>query len=407
MVPQVIAYLDCHSGISGDMFLGAMLDAGLVLEELRQALAALPLNAYQLTCEPFSDKGIRGSRFDVQMLTEAEQPTRHLADIQAILQTGTLPPQVRDLALAIFQRLAEAEAHVHGSSIEEVHFHEVGAVDAIVDIVGAAWAVNALKIEQIYASALPLSSGHVQTAHGLLPVPAPATLEILRRVSAPWQPSPAQGEMVTPTGAAILATLANFEMPAMTIERVGYGFGRKQFPWPNCLRVCLGHPLAVATAEQPLPDTDWVSLISCNIDNMTGEMLGDLLERLLTAGALDVSYQALQMKKNRPAVLLTLICQITDTERLAQHVLSETSTLGVRIQQVQRRKAQRSQESIITPFGPLLVKVKRLGTRVLSAAPEYEECRRLASAHNLPLEEVYEVARQVIARTIIPKEKHL
>lgn len=401
---QVIAYLDCHSGISGDMFLGALLNAGLAFEDLRLALAALPFGDYQLSCESFMDKGIRGSRFDVQ-LTSAQQPTRHLADIQAILHASTLSPRVRDLALAIFQRLAEAEACVHGTGVEEVHFHEVGAVDAIVDIVGAAWAVEALGIAHIYASALPLSSGHVKTAHGPLPVPAPATLEILRRVSAPWQPSSAVGEMVTPTGAALLATLARFETPAMTIERVGYGFGRKQFPWPNCLRACLGRPLAVSSSEEELPETDWVSMLACNIDNMTGELLGDVLERLLVAGALDVSYQPLQMKKNRPAVLLTLICQVEDTERLAQFVLTETSTLGVRVQQVQRRKAQRSQEQIITPFGPLLVKVKRLGTRVLSAAPEYEECRRVARAQHVSLEEVYEVARQVIARTIISTEQ--
>lgn len=399
---QLIAYLDCHSGVSGDMFLGALLDAGLAFEDLVQALAVLPIDDYQLTHESFTDKGIRGSRFGVQV--SAEQPTRHLADIQAILHAGALPPRVCDLALAIFQRLAEAEASVHGTSIEKVHFHEVGAVDAIVDIVGAAWAVERLGIAQIYASPLPLSSGHVQTAHGLLPVPAPATLEILRRVSAPWQPTTAQGEMVTPTGAAILATLARFEMPAITIERVGYGFGRKQFPWPNCLRACLGRPLAVAASQETLPETDWVSLLSCNIDNMSGELLGDLLERLLAAGALDVSYQPLQMKKNRPAVLLTLICQVEEAERLAQLVLAESSTLGVRVQQIQRRKAQRYQEQIITPFGPLLVKVKRLGTRVLSAAPEYEECRRIADAQHVPLEEVYEVARQVIARAIIDPE---
>lgn len=406
-MPQVIAYLDCHSGISGDMFLGAMLDAGLEWETLRHMLTTLPISAYHLTCEPYADKGIRGSRFDVQLLAEPKQPTRHLADIVAILHAATLPPRVREMALAMFQCLAEAEAHVHGSSIEEVHFHEVGAVDSIIDIVGAAWAIDTLGITQLYASALPLSSGHVQTAHGLLPVPAPATLEILRRVAAPWQPSPAQGEMVTPTGAAILATLARFEQPALAIERVGYGFGRKHFPWPNCLRVCLGRALTTETSEQTLPETDWVSLLSCNIDNMTGEALGDLLERLLSVGALDVSYQPLQMKKNRPAVLLTAICQSADTERLAEFILSETSTLGVRLQHVQRRKASRHQEQISTPFGPLLVKVKRLGTRVLSAAPEYEECRRLARTHDVPLEEIYEVAQQIIVRAIIKKEEHV
>lgn len=400
---QRIAYLDCHSGISGDMFLGAMLDAGLDFASLQQALAALPLDDYQLAREDFTDKGIRGTRFHVSLT--AEQPVRHLADIQTILQTSELPAKVRERALAVFQCLAEAEATVHGTSIAEVHFHEVGAVDAIVDIVGAAWAIEQLEIAQIYASPLPLSSGHVRTAHGLLPVPAPATLEILRRVSAPWKPLAVEGEMVTPTGAALLATLARFETPAMTIEQIGYGFGQKQFPWPNCLRVSLGHPLSVSPDEDELPETDWVSVLECNIDNMTGELLGDLMERALSVGALDISYLPLQMKKNRPAVMITLICRIEDTERLTRFFLAETSTLGVRIQQVQRRKAQRSQEQIDTPLGPLLIKVKRMGTRIISAAPEYEECRRIASTQNIPIEEVYELARQVIARRIISTEQ--
>jgi uncharacterized protein (TIGR00299 family) protein len=381
------------------MFLGAMLDAGLEFPALQQALTALPLTDYQLTCQPFSDKGIRGSRFDVQLT--AEQPTRHLADIQTILRTSTLPPRVLERALAVFQCLAEAEATVHGTSVDEVHFHEVGAIDAIVDIVGACLALEMLDITAVYASALPLSSGHVRTAHGLLPVPAPATLEILRCVSAPWKPAQAEGEMVTPTGAAILATLASFATPALAIERVGYGFGQKQFPWPNCLRVCLGQATDESTKTGETPESDWVGVLACNIDNMTGEHLGDLLERLLQAGALDASYQPLQMKKNRPGVLLTVICTLEQTETLAQFILAETSTLGVRIQQMQRRKAQRSQEQIITPLGPLLVKVKRLGSRVISASPEYEECRRLARAQQVPLEEVYDLARQVIARTIL------
>jgi pyridinium-3,5-bisthiocarboxylic acid mononucleotide nickel chelatase len=396
---QLIAYLDCHSGVSGDMFLGAMFDAGVAFADLQSVLAGLPLSNYQLTCEPFTDKGILGTRFHVQ-LTSEEQPTRHLKDIQAILQASALAPRVRERSLAVFQCLAEAEASVHGTSIDEVHFHEVGAIDAIVDIVGAVWAVETLDIAQIYASPLPLSRGQVKTAHGLLPVPAPATLEILRRVSAPWQPSDAEGELVTPTGAALLATLARFEMPALTIERVGYGFGQKRFPWPNCLRVCLGHPLHVPLSEEELPETDWVSVLSCNIDNMTGELLGDLMERLLTAGALDVSYVPLQMKKNRPGIMVTLICKVEDTERLAQFFLAETSTLGVRVQQVQRRKAQRTQEQIVTPLGPMLVKVKRLGTRVISATPEYEECRRLARLHHISLEAVYEFAYQVITTII-------
>ncbi|MFL5588400.1 MAG: nickel pincer cofactor biosynthesis protein LarC [Ktedonobacteraceae bacterium] len=398
---QKIAYLDCYSGISGDMFLGAMLDAGLSLDTLEASLAALPIAGYQLISEPFHDKGMRGLRFDVVM-TEQEQPARHLSDIVALLKTSLLPPRVRETALAIFQCLAEAEATVHASTLEEVHFHEVGAVDAIVDVTGAAIAIETLGISQLYASPLPLTGGHVKTAHGLLPVPAPATLEILRRVAAPWIPCAAEGELVTPTGAAILATLARFETPAIAIDRVGYGFGRKSFPWPNCLRLCLGHTRSLPGMDSAKgADTDWVTVIESNIDNMTGELLGGLMDRLLAAGALDVSYIPMQMKKNRPAVMITVICPVEEGDALAQVLLRETSTLGVRIQQVQRLKAQRTQERIETPLGPMMVKVKRLGARVISASPEYEDCQRIAVERNMPLEEVYEVARQAIASIII------
>ena len=369
---------------------------------LRQALVSLPIRGYELKLERFQDKGICGARFEV-MLAEQEQPTRHFTDIVSLLQAATLLPRVRERAISMFRCIAEAEAVVHGSTLEEVHFHEVGAIDAIVDIVGAALAVETLGIETLYASALPLSSGHVKTAHGLLPVPAPATLEIARRVSAPWRPCPVEGEMVTPTGAAILATLARFETPAIRIERVGYGFGRKSFPWPNCLRLCLGRlPGSSMEADaQATMDTDWVTVIESNIDTMTGEALGGLMERLLAAGALDVAYTPLYMKKNRPAVMLTLICRVEDGDALAQLLLSEATTLGVRMQHMQRRKAQRIQQFIETPFGIMQVKVKLLGGRVISAAPEYEECRRIASERSLPLEEVYEVARQAIQRAII------
>jgi len=396
---QKIAYLDCHSGISGNMFLGAMLDAGMAYDTLQHALSALPLAGYALRLEPFSDKGIRGTYADV-VLSEEEQPVRHLADIVAIINIAQLSPFVRETALAMFQCLAEAEAIVHGTSVEEVHFHEVGAVDAIVDIVGAAIALETMGISQLYASPLPLSSGHVQTTHGLLPVPAPATLEILRRVNAPWRPCNVEGEMVTPTGAAILATLARFETPAIAIERVGYGFGRKQFPWPNCLRLCIGQSYG-PTIVSDEADTDWVTVIESNIDNMSGELLGGLMERLLTAGALDVSYTPMQMKKNRPAVMLSIICSPEAADVLAMLLLSETATLGVRIQQMQRLKAQRSFQHIDTPFGPMMIKIKHLGNRIVSAAPEYEECQRIANERGIPLSEVYDVAQHALKNGII------
>src|SRR5229473_1448313 len=325
---KTIAYLDCQSGISGDMFLGSMLDAGLSLDMLREALAGLPITGYQLTLEPSHDRGIRGSRFNV-LVEELAQPARDLADIVALLDASTLSPRVRQTARSIFQCLAEAEATVHGSSIAEVHFHEVGAIDALVDIVGAAIAV---------------------------------------------------------------------ETPTITIERVGYGFGQKKLPWPNCLRLCLGQT-AVGGDEEP--DVDWVTVIESNIDNMSGELLGGLMERLLAAGALDVSYTPLQMKKNRPATLVTIICPPEQAEALALFLLRESSTLGVRIQQMQRLKAQRTQEPVETPLGTMLVKVKRLGTRIISATPEYEECRRVALQRNMPLEEVYVVAQHAIESTII------
>lgn len=395
---QLVAYLDCSSGISGDMFLGAMLDAGFALDTLRQALSTMPIIGYELTLQPFHDKGIHGSRFSVQLAGQ-DQPTRHLSDIAALIEASALSERVKERVMAVFRCLAEAEAVVHGTTPEAIHFHEVGAVDAIIDITGAVLALETLGIEALYASSLPLSSGHVKTAHGLLPVPAPATLEILRRVAAPWRACSAEGEMVTPTGAAILATLARFETPALRIEKVGYGFGQKNFPWPNCLRACLG--TALAGQDAALPDADHVTVIETNIDSMTGELLGGLMERLFTAGALDVSYTPITMKKNCPAVQLTVICSVEEGEAMAALILAESSTLGVRVQQVQRRKASREHRRVDTPFGSIAVKVKLLEGRVISAAPEFEDCRRIALERDLTLEMVYEVARQAIYRTII------
>jgi uncharacterized protein (TIGR00299 family) protein len=387
-----IAYLDCFSGISGDMFLAALLDAGLSSDLLSDAIVTLPFEGYELSTATYEDKGIRGMQLEVT-LNDQHQPTRHLSDITKMIRSSRLSDHVKDIALAIFQTLAEAEATVHGTTIQKVHFHEVGAVDSLIDIVGAAIGIDALGIDQLYASPLPMTTGTVNTVHGVLPVPAPATLEILRRVSAPWKPSPAEGELVTPTGAAILATLARFEMPPIAIERVGYGFGKKRLPWPNCLRLCLGQPLAIDGFVTEQADTDWVTVIESHIDNMEGEQLGDLMDRLLDSGALDVGYAPMQMKKNRPATHITIICHPEDGDRLAMQLLGETATLGVRIQHTQRLKAQRSQERIETPFGPLLVKVKRLGSRIISASPEYEECRRIAEEQSIPLAEVYNVVR--------------
>jgi pyridinium-3,5-bisthiocarboxylic acid mononucleotide nickel chelatase len=236
---QKIAYLDCHSGVSGDMLLGAFLDVGLSLATLKQGLSMLPVEGYELKLKPFGDHGITGSRFEV-LLAEQEQPARSFTAIAALLESSSLPNTVIDRATAIFRTLGEAEAVIHGVALDEIHFHEVGAVDAIVDIVGTVIALDTLGITQLYASPLPLTHGHLRMAHGLMPIPAPATLEILSQVKAPWLPCPLEEELVTPTGAAILATLAHFKTPAIAIEQVGYGFGKKRIIWPNCLRVCIG-----------------------------------------------------------------------------------------------------------------------------------------------------------------------
>lgn len=230
------------------MLLGAFLDAGLSLDTLKQALVGLPIEGYELKVSPFEDYGITGSRFEV-LLAEQEQPARSFTTIAALLQSSSLPKPVIDRAMAIFHALGEAEAVIHGVPLDEIHFHEVGAVDAIVDIVGTVIALEALGITRLYASPLPFTRGHLHMAHGFMPIPAPATLAILSKVKAPWLPCPLEGELVTPTGAAILATLARFKTPAIAIERVGYGFGKKHIIWPNCLRACIGEAYGYARSD--------------------------------------------------------------------------------------------------------------------------------------------------------------
>jgi uncharacterized protein (TIGR00299 family) protein len=382
-----LAYLDCFSGVSGDMLLGALLDAGLPLAELRAGLAALPLTGFELAAEPITDHGIHGTRAVVRLDDAAPHEHRRIADIEALLASSALPPRVRERALAIFRRLAAAEARIHGTTPEEVTFHEVGAVDAIVDITGAALGLELLRVEELYCSELPLTSGRVHSAHGPLPVPAPATLELLRETGARWRSVPAEGELVTPTGAAIIATLARFEQPSLAVRAIGYGFGQRTLPWANCLRLLLGE--APSTADETAGfERDEVIVLESNIDNMSGEALGWMMERLLAAGALDVAYAPLQMKKNRPGALLTVLARPDEARRLAALILTDSGTLGVRMHVGERLKAERREEEIDTPLGSVRVKLKLIAGRVVSATPEYEDCRALAERHGLPLEAV-------------------
>ena len=397
----MIAYLDCFSGISGDMLLGALLDAGLAPDALRAGLATLPLHGYTLDTERITDHGITGTRALARLDASVEHAHRRLADVEALIAAAALPARAAARARAIFTRLAAAEAAIHGTTPDEVTFHEVGAVDSIVDIVGAALGFELLGVDELYCSELPLTSGRVKAAHGDLPVPGPATLELLKGTAATWRAVPTSGELVTPTGAAIVATLARFERPTIQVSAIGYGFGAKRLPWANCLRLVLGDaPTKPPVVGSPIgglnpaaPDSadldrDTIVVLETNIDNMTGEALGWLMDRLLTAGALDVSYAPLHMKKNRPGTLLTVLAGPNDAERLASIILRESATLGVRMQRAERRKAGRREETIETPLGPVRVKLKLLGERIVAASPEYEDCRALAARVGLPLETV-------------------
>ncbi|HEX6799455.1 MAG TPA: nickel pincer cofactor biosynthesis protein LarC [Ktedonobacterales bacterium] len=408
----MILYLDCFSGISGDMLLGALVDAGLDADTLREGLASLDLSGWSLDARRVTDHGISGTRVTVAVAGEGDRGTevpaqsagakarstlaqhehRTYRDVVALIERSRLSESVREQTLAAFGRLAEAEAQIHGTMPDEVTFHEVGAVDSIVDITGAYIAFEALGVTQLYCSPLPLTSGRVKSAHGVLPVPAPAVLALLAGTGVEWVPveaargagAEARGELVTPTG-ALFAAEAAFAQPSMTVARVGYGFGTRALPWANCLRVLLGEAPGVAVAGF---ERDEVTVIEANIDDMTGEALGWLLRRLLEAGALDVSYAPIQMKKDRPAVRLTIIAAMEQADALAALALRESTTLGVRMSRMPRLKAHREVETIETPLGPCAVKVKREGERVLAVSPEYDDCAALAAHASLPLDVV-------------------
>lgn len=377
----MIAYVDCFSGVSGDMLLAGLLDAGLDPDRLRQELRRVPLGGYTLEVQRVSQHGLTGTSVRV-VVAEPASPERHLADILALVEQSALAEPVKERVQRVFRLLAEAEATVHGTTPERVHFHEVGAVDSLVDIIGVCLGLDLLGVRAVYASPLPAGGGQVQTAHGLLPVPAPAVLEICRRVGAPLLPSAARTELVTPTGAALLGALATFAQPALRLRAVGYGFGQKTLPWPNCLRLWLGEPL------DPGLDCERLAVLETNIDDATPEMLGAAMERLLAEGALDVFFTPIQMKKNRPATKVSVIAPPPLAAHLASVLIAQTTTLGVRVFTAERYRAQRWTATVETPWGPVRVKVRDLfGQR--QASPEYEDCLRLARAHDRPLAEVY------------------
>jgi pyridinium-3,5-bisthiocarboxylic acid mononucleotide nickel chelatase len=388
-----ILYFDCYSGISGDMTLGALLDLGLKLEDLQEMLKGLKIGGYRLEAEKVKRGGIAGTRAIVH-LDVAPPVERHLSTILDLINESDLPGPVKIKSSAIFQRLAEAEAAVHGITVEKVHFHEVGAVDAIVDIVGVAAALFLLKVEHVVCSPLPAGRGAVQTAHGLLPLPAPATLELLARRKVPVRGCDHAFELVTPTGAAIVTALADSfgPMPAFNLESIGYGAGSHDPGYPNYLRILLGHNQApLNTFEEE------VAVLETNIDDLNPEIFGYLMEKAFEAGALDIFYTPIQMKKNRPAVQLTILSPPEKLKALQDLVFFETSTLGFRLTSARKIMRLREIKTVETKWGSIRIKCSPgTGDEIAGHfAPEYDDCCKIARLSGLPLKEVYRLAEKL------------
>jgi uncharacterized protein (TIGR00299 family) protein len=390
-----IAYFDCPMGLSGDMILGALLDAGLEGPRLAEALEGLHLPGYALRWENVMKGPIGATQVTVDVSDTATE--RRLADVEALLDAAAVPEDIRIAAKTVFRRLAEVESRLHGTTPKEVHFHELGAIDTLVDVVGALWGLQLLGIEDVYSSPLPATQGWIQTQHGTLPLPAPATLELLRDV--PLVPAPVMGELVTPTGAALILHLAQVfgPPPAMTLRAVGYGAGRKDFPSmdggaagpPNVLRLWIGETARQAELEPLL-------LLETNIDDMNPQLYEHVTGQLFDAGALDVTLSPVQMKKNRPGTLLSVLCRPDKADRLSSIIFRETTTLGIRRVQVARQALPRRFEQVQTRFGTVQVKVATLPDGTERLTPEYEDCRRLAQDAGVPVMLVMEEARHAL-----------
>ncbi len=385
-----ILYFDCPTGISGDMCLGALIDLGVDFDMILSELKKLTVDEIDITVRKEVRHSITGTSFRVN-LKEAHHH-RTFRDIARIIDDSPLSPGVKELSVAIFREIAEAEGKVHGIPAGEVHFHEVGAMDSIIDIVGAAVAVKSLGVDSIISSAIPLGSGWADTMHGRIPIPAPATIEILK--GAPVVSSDIPFELTTPTGAAIIKTLAGGfgPLPDMTIERVGYGAGKKDFKErANLLRVVVGEGLSAGAGRG-----EGLFIIETNIDDMSPQLSGYLMDRLLDAGALDVFFTPAQMKKNRPGLLLTVLAEGKDRDRLIGLIFSESTSIGVRSYPVERACLERRTLEAETVYGKIRVKASYRDGRMMNAQPEYEDCRAAAVGHAVPLKQVIDAAKAAL-----------
>ncbi len=386
------AYFDCFSGISGDMTLGALVDAGADINLLRAELQKLSVPGYEITSEKVTRSGIAATKVRVN-IHHITHEHRHLSDILGIISSSALSAPVKQKSELIFTRLAEAEAKVHGTAVADIHFHEVGAVDSIVDIVGSVIGLELLGISQIIISAVNVGSGTVKTAHGILPIPAPATAEMLRGI--PFYESSTKFELATPTGAAIISTLGTpvGRMPTMNIERIAYGAGDQDFPGtPNVLRLMIGEP--AASWEE-----DLTVVIETNIDDMNPQIFDYVAEKLMRQGAQDVYFTPITMKKGRPAVLLTVLTDKEKVDGMLTILFRETTSIGVRLQDVHRKKLLREITEVDTPYGRIRLKVSKRGNEIFSVTPEYEDCKKIAENRQLPLKQIMEEAKKVYYTT--------
>jgi pyridinium-3,5-bisthiocarboxylic acid mononucleotide nickel chelatase len=379
-----ILYLEPVGGIAGDMFLASALDLGVSLAELEKPLRTLDLTGWRLEVKKAERHSLTGTHLDVVVEPSGAHSHRAFTDIRALIEASGLSASAKQRAVAVFRTLGEAEAKIHGTTLEEIHFHEVGAVDSIIDICGAAIVLELLGDPTVFAAPPPLGSGTVRAAHGNLPIPAPATLEILRDLPVKFE---GVGELTTPTGAALLKTFCQLgPPPPMTLERVGYGVGTKDFPdRPNVLRAVLGAPALQAPAQSSF-------VVEANLDDCSPQLLGMLVESALEIGALDAYVVPATMKKSRPGHLLGVLVAADKREQVVQLLLSESTTIGVRFHEVDRVVLQRQMREVQTPYGKVHVKIASRDGRVMNVGPEYEDCRALAREAGVPVKEVWAAA---------------
>ena len=384
------AYIDCIAGASGDMLLGALVDAGLEPGRLEQFLRGVPARDFHLHCAKVSKNGFGATKVDVHVHDDA--PERHLAELLDLVAASQIPDSVKDRAARVFRRICECEAAIHGKSVDEVHLHEVGGVDAIVDVIGVLGGFELLGIEQVIVSPLPMGRGFIHGAHGMIPLPAPAAIALLHGV--PLTGSPIEAELVTPTGAALLTELAHSwgPIPHLTLEHIGYGAGTRDLPIPNLLRILIGqstHPTPWSSQE--------VVLLETNIDDQSGETLGHATRQLLDHGALDVTTIPAQMKKNRPGSILQVLSHPHNADHLESLLFNETSTLGIRRSSLRRDALPRTIESVETRFGTIRVKLSQLPNGHTHLKAEFDDCQQAASSHGVSLHSVQHAAEHAAA----------